>query len=492
MLRPLLLLGACLLIAPGMAAAQPRGAGTVNVLYAGSLVSLMEHGIVPAFDQAAGATVQGFAGGSNALANEIKGRLRRGDVFISANPTVNDALTGATNGDWVRWYIAFAQSAVVIGYNPSSRFAADLRSKPWYEVLQEPGIRIGRTDPKLDPKGALTVQLLQHAEQVYRQPGLALKVLGAPENPEQVRPEENLVGRLQSGQTRRRLLLRRPRPPDLRIPAIPLPPEVALAAHYTATVLRDGGANPAGAAQVRGLPPRAQPGQDSVMRAHGLDNGAADARWARGGGAGGDPAGRQSRASRRPRVNAASARRRAGALAGRSHPVSGGAVPRWSGARLGAADWRGADLAGLAHAEPGSPSPAPASPPRSWRSAASRSATCWHGCAARALAVLGLLGAAAARAAAAGQRRAAAVPARLCEPARPAVRRPADRLLRRHRAGGGLRRRPIPRHRRALRLRRRRPRCWRTWRRRSATALARCSGASACRWRGARSGPACC
>ncbi len=267
MLRPLLLLGACLLIAPGMAAAQPRGAGTVNVLYAGSLVSLMEHGIVPAFDQAAGATVQGFAGGSNALANEIKGRLRRGDVFISANPTVNDALTGATNGDWVRWYIAFAQSAVVIGYNPSSRFAADLRSKPWYEVLQEPGIRIGRTDPKLDPKGALTVQLLQHAEQVYRQPGLALKVLGAPENPEQVRPEENLVGRLQSGQIDVGFFYVT-ETADLHIAAIPLPPEVALAAHYTATVLR-GGANPAGAAQFVAFLLGAQ--GRSVMRAHGLD-----------------------------------------------------------------------------------------------------------------------------------------------------------------------------------------------------------------------------
>ena len=71
---------------------------------------------------------------------------------------------------------------------------------PWYEVLQEPGIKIGRTDPKLDPKGALTVQLLEHAEQIYKLPGLTRKVLGAPDNPEQVRPEENLVGRLQSGQ----------------------------------------------------------------------------------------------------------------------------------------------------------------------------------------------------------------------------------------------------------------------------------------------------
>ena len=51
-------------------------------------------------------------------------------------------------------------------------------------MLREPGIRIGRTDPKLDPKGALTVQLLNKAEQVYHQPGLAKAVLGEAENPD--------------------------------------------------------------------------------------------------------------------------------------------------------------------------------------------------------------------------------------------------------------------------------------------------------------------
>src|SRR5215469_18242780 len=110
-------------------------------------VKLMEHGVGPAFDKTTGDKFQGFAGGSNALANQIKGKLRRGDVFISANPRVNDSLTGAANGDWVSWYVNFAQSPLVIGYNPSSKFAADLKSRPWYAVMQEAGIRIGRTDP---------------------------------------------------------------------------------------------------------------------------------------------------------------------------------------------------------------------------------------------------------------------------------------------------------------------------------------------------------
>jgi molybdate/tungstate transport system substrate-binding protein len=256
------LICAAVLLTPGAASAD-----TVSVLYAGSLVNLMERGIGPAFDTASGDKFQGFGAGSNALANQIKGRLRRGDVFISANPKVNDDLTGSANGDWVTWYVAFAQSPLVIGYNASSRFAADLRSKPWYEVMQEPGIRIGRTDPKLDPKGALTVQLLDRAEQVYKIPGLAQKVLGPPDNPAQVLPEETLVGRLQSGQIDVGFFYST-ETADLKIPALPLPSEVALSAHYTVTVLRDA---PSSVGAIRFVTFLLGERGRSVMHDHGLD-----------------------------------------------------------------------------------------------------------------------------------------------------------------------------------------------------------------------------
>ncbi len=262
MFRSTLSLVTALLLAPTLAAAAD-----VNVLYAGSLVNLMEHGIGPAFDKATGDTFRGFGGGSNGLANQIKGKLRHGDVFISANTKVNEGLMGKANGDWVDWYITFAQSPLVIGYSTTSRFAADLKTKPWYEVLRAPGIKIGRTDPKLDPKGALTVQLLDKAEQVYHQPGLAQAALGGADNPEQVRPEENLVGRLQSGQIDIGFFYST-ETADLHIPAIPLPPEVALSAVYTVTVLHDA-ANPAGAAKFVNflLGPTGQ----AVLKEHGLD-----------------------------------------------------------------------------------------------------------------------------------------------------------------------------------------------------------------------------
>ncbi len=265
MRRRSLIIGAASLAVPRLALAHD--VGTVDVLYAGSLVAMMEHGIGPAFAAATGGSFQGFAGGSDGLANQIKGRLRRGDVFISANPHVNQGLMGAADGDWVRWYITFARSPLVIGFNPASRFAAALRSRPWYEVLAEPGIRIGRTDPRLDPKGRLTVRLLDHAAQVYAMPGLARKVLGAPENPAQVLPEENLVGRLQSRQIDVGFFYST-ETSDLHIPSIVLPPKVALYANYTVTVL-ERAPNPEGAVLFVAflLGPRGS----AVMRRHGLD-----------------------------------------------------------------------------------------------------------------------------------------------------------------------------------------------------------------------------
>jgi molybdate transport system substrate-binding protein len=251
-----------LLSAPPASAA----AGKVNVLYAGSLVNLMEHGVGPAFDKASGDTFQGYAGGSSGLANQIKGKLRQGDVFISASPKVNDGLMGAGNGDWVSWYITFAQSPLVIGYNASSKFAADLKSKPWYQVLQEAGIKIGRTDAKLDPKGALTVTLMQQAEAFYKSPGLSEKIIGAPDNPTQVLPEETLVGRLQSGQLDVGFFYST-ETADAKIPALALPPEITPKAVYTATILHNA-PNAAGADTFLAFFLGAQ--DHDIMKEHGL------------------------------------------------------------------------------------------------------------------------------------------------------------------------------------------------------------------------------
>lgn len=213
-------------------------AGTVNVLYAGSLVNIMEHSLGPAFEDATGEKFRGYAGGSKLLVNQIKGRLRAADVFISANPKLNAGLMGPANGNRVAWYVSFAESPLVIGCSPRSRFGAEFNSRPWYQVLQEPGIRIGRTDPKLDPKGALTVTLMKSAEAFYRQQGLAEHVLGTDDNAAQVFPEEALLGRLQSGQLDCGFFYST-ETSDAGISAVKLPESITPKAVYTIAIVTD-------------------------------------------------------------------------------------------------------------------------------------------------------------------------------------------------------------------------------------------------------------
>jgi molybdate/tungstate transport system substrate-binding protein len=156
----------------------------------------MQSALGPAFDGVTGYTFNGFSGGSDALAADIKGRTQLADVFISASPRVNTGLEGSANGSWVSWYANFATSALVLGYNPKSPFAFQLKSKPWYEVVAEPSFLLGRTDPATDPKGKLAEEALNQAAVTDRVPVLA-QLSQATQG---VYPEETLVGRLQSGQ----------------------------------------------------------------------------------------------------------------------------------------------------------------------------------------------------------------------------------------------------------------------------------------------------
>jgi molybdate/tungstate transport system substrate-binding protein len=187
---PLVALGA------GPAVAAPPHTGTVDVLYAGSFEDLMQQQLGPAFTRATGYTVEGFSDGSDALATDIKAGTQVGDVFVSASPAVNAHLEGAANGDWVSWDAAFATSPLVLGYNPSSSFAHALRTKPWYDVVDQPGFRLGRTDPATDPKGVLAVAAIDRAARVHH-----LRALGAlASSATDVYPEDSLVGQLQAGQ----------------------------------------------------------------------------------------------------------------------------------------------------------------------------------------------------------------------------------------------------------------------------------------------------
>jgi molybdate/tungstate transport system substrate-binding protein len=177
----------------------------VSVLYAGSLATAMENGIGAAFAKATGDSYKGEAQGSLGAARMIHDHLRSPDVFISADPTVNESvLMGEKNGQLVSWFATLASSQLVLAYNPKSPFADKFKAAaagttPWYEVLQTPGVHFGRGDPTIDPKGYRTLFLFELAAKHYQKPEIP-RLLGDPMNPAQVLPEIVLLARVETGQ----------------------------------------------------------------------------------------------------------------------------------------------------------------------------------------------------------------------------------------------------------------------------------------------------
>jgi molybdate/tungstate transport system substrate-binding protein len=166
-----------------------KQSGDVDVFSAGSLETLITGKLAPAFHAATGYTLVDNSHGSSALAADIKNKVSVADVFMSASPAVDATLEGPANGNWVSWYASFATSPLVIGYYPKSKFATDLKTMPWYDVITKPGFRLGRTDPTQDPGGVLAFKALEETAAAKNLP--ALKTLATEtsdeyaENPEE-------------------------------------------------------------------------------------------------------------------------------------------------------------------------------------------------------------------------------------------------------------------------------------------------------------------
>ncbi len=178
------------------AGAATASSGPVTVLSAGSLQTLMQSDVTPAFLKATGYTINNISEGSTAIASAVKAGTQVGDVFISAAPAVNASLEGTANGSWVSWYATFGESPLVLAYNPKSTFAHDLKTKPWYDVVGLAGFKLGRTDPATDPKGVLAVTALQDAAKKYKKPALLTDTTSTTN----VYSETSLLGELQAGQ----------------------------------------------------------------------------------------------------------------------------------------------------------------------------------------------------------------------------------------------------------------------------------------------------
>jgi molybdate/tungstate transport system substrate-binding protein len=209
---------------------------SLDVAYAGSMGSLMEGPLKTSAAQALKVELHGRAQGSSALAQLIVGGSIRPDVFISVTPGPMLTVLRAGKAEIAQ---PIAHTEMVIAYSPKSKFAARLQAAAegkarWWEVLQEAGLRFGRTDPVTDPQGRNIIFTVMLAAKIYQQPELVEKILGPAINQQQIFTEPTVQARLQSGELDAASAYKT-QPAPFHLPYIALPKEIKLSGQTVRT-----------------------------------------------------------------------------------------------------------------------------------------------------------------------------------------------------------------------------------------------------------------
>jgi molybdate/tungstate transport system substrate-binding protein len=187
-------------------AAQPSG--TVNVAYAASLEYLNEKVVGPAFTKADGYTFSGRAGASGDLEADIASGEITPNVFESVG---GDNIT-PLEPKFTNAYVQYAGTSMVVAYNPKSKYASQFAAlasgkeplSNLFTLMEQPGFKLGRTDPNVDPQGRDFIFMLELAQSYYHLPAdTVTNILGGPLNSpssSEIYNEASLDATLQSGQ----------------------------------------------------------------------------------------------------------------------------------------------------------------------------------------------------------------------------------------------------------------------------------------------------
>ncbi|HTV90778.1 MAG TPA: extracellular solute-binding protein [Stellaceae bacterium] len=206
------------------------GSQTLTIYAAGTLAGAF-HAVDTAFEKAnPGATVEPQFGGSVMMARRIVDLHQQADIIAVADYSVIPKYLFGQNGKprLADWYVGFARNAITFVYTPNSKGASDLATHKWYDVLGQPGVEIGRSNPDTDPSGYQTLQMLSLAENYYKVPGLAARILANAPARNIRDTETELIAALQLGQIDY-LAIYRSDAVQHHLEAIELPPEINLA-----------------------------------------------------------------------------------------------------------------------------------------------------------------------------------------------------------------------------------------------------------------------
>ena len=189
--------------------AKAKVTGTVNVAPASSLSYLSEKVISPSFTKAEGYKYTGTYNASGDLESDIAS----GEITPNVFESVGGDNIMPLEPKFTKWYVQYAGNSMVLAYNPNSKYASQFKafadgSKPLsglFTLLETPGLKLGRTDPNIDPQGRDFIYMLELAQSYYHLPSDTVsKILGTTDfgtpTSSQIFAESSLDATLQSGQ----------------------------------------------------------------------------------------------------------------------------------------------------------------------------------------------------------------------------------------------------------------------------------------------------
>jgi len=146
------------------------------------------------------------AAGSRASARKITDIGKPADVMASAAYKVIDNLLIPK---YAKFDAHFATNEMAIVYTKKSKYADEINSKNWPDIMLRKGVKVGHSNPNVDPCGYRTMLVTKLAGIYYKKPHFFKKLFGYGEsyrddeenrNKIIVRPKEtDLLGLLEAG-----------------------------------------------------------------------------------------------------------------------------------------------------------------------------------------------------------------------------------------------------------------------------------------------------
>jgi len=146
------------------------------------------------------------ASGSRAAARKITDLNKPADVMASADYKVIDNLMIPKHA---KFNAQFATNEMVIAYTDKAKYGDEITAQNWPQIFLKEGVKVGHSDPNMDPCGYRSMLVTKLSASYYNTPGLFDKLFGygdsyqsGEENQSKVivRPKEtDLLGLIEAG-----------------------------------------------------------------------------------------------------------------------------------------------------------------------------------------------------------------------------------------------------------------------------------------------------